>query len=59
VELCRPYGIKQLSRTGVIAMPRSTQIEPAHAAPTKKQGRVRKPTGASASAAPAAALPPS
>lgn len=25
VELCRPYGILQLARTGVIAMPRSTQ----------------------------------
>jgi len=27
VELCRPYGIKQLSRTGVIAVPRASQTE--------------------------------
>ncbi len=25
IELCRPYGIKQLSRTGVIAIPRASQ----------------------------------
>jgi acetolactate synthase-1/3 small subunit len=25
IELCRPYGIKQLSRTGVIAIPRDNQ----------------------------------
>jgi acetolactate synthase-1/3 small subunit len=25
IELCRPYGIKQLSRTGVIAVPRASQ----------------------------------
>jgi acetolactate synthase-1/3 small subunit len=25
IELCQPYGIKQLSRTGLIAMPRSSQ----------------------------------
>jgi len=59
VELCRPYGIKQLSRTGVIAMPRSTQVEPAHAAPTKKRTRIRKPTGTSPPTAPATVLPPS
>jgi len=27
VELCRPYGIQQLSRTGVIAIQRASQIE--------------------------------
>ena len=27
IELCRPYGIKQLSRTGVIAVQRASQIE--------------------------------
>lgn len=27
IELCRPYGIKQLSRTGVIAMTRASQVE--------------------------------
>lgn len=26
IELCRPYGIKELSRTGVIAMPRASQV---------------------------------
>ncbi len=25
IECCRPYGIKELARTGVIAMPRGTQ----------------------------------
>ncbi|MHC4441250.1 MAG: acetolactate synthase small subunit [Planctomycetota bacterium] len=29
IELCRPYGIKQLSRTGVIAVPRASQSGPA------------------------------
>ncbi len=57
VELCRPYGIKQLSRTGVIAMPRSTQAEPAHAPPTPKRSRIRK--AVATSAAPALQLPPS
>jgi len=60
VELCRPYGIKQLSRTGVIAMPRSTQTEPAHAAPTPKRSRIRKAAAASpAASVPAVPLPPS
>lgn len=38
VELCRPYGIKQLSRTGVIAIPRDNQhgAEPAGPPPTRK-----------------------
>lgn len=27
IELCRPYGIKQLSRTGVIAMTRASQVD--------------------------------
>lgn len=43
VELCRPYGIKQLSRTGVIAVPRASQTdEPvaAPAGPRKKRARV-------------------
>jgi acetolactate synthase-1/3 small subunit len=62
IELARPYGIKQLSRTGVIAMPRSTQAEPAHASPTPKRARIRKATGtpsAASATAPAAPLPPS
>ena len=39
IELCRPYGIKQLSRTGLIAMPRAEQPEempPAYVAPRKR-----------------------
>ncbi len=55
VELCRPYGIKQLARTGVIAVPRSTQ-KPAPVA-TAKRNRTRSADVAAAS--PAAALPPS
>jgi hypothetical protein len=27
IELCRPYGIQQLSRTGVIAIQRASQVE--------------------------------
>jgi acetolactate synthase-1/3 small subunit len=27
IELCRPYGIKQLSRTGIIAMTRASQVD--------------------------------
>lgn len=42
VELCRPYGIKQLSRTGVIAVPRASQSAPATPPPTPKKSRVRK-----------------
>jgi len=57
VELCRPYGIKQLSRTGVIAMPRATQ--PAEADSSSPR-RVRKRKPAADNNAPAAAvLPPS
>lgn len=55
VELCRPYGIKQLARTGVIAVPRSTQ-KPAPVA-TAKRNRTRSADAAVSS--PAAALPPS
>lgn len=60
IELCRPYGIKQLSRTGVIAMPRSTQAaeggdEPAQ--PSRKS-RVRVPV-ANTAPGPELALPPS
>lgn len=56
VELCRPYGIKQLSRTGVIAMPRASQtVENGSAGP--RRSRQRK--AASDNSAPAAVLPPS
>jgi len=33
IELCRPYGILQLARTGVIAMPRASQSGKAEPAP--------------------------
>lgn len=39
VELCRPYGIKALSRTGVIAVPRASQVE--EPAPVEKPRRKR------------------
>ena len=55
VELCRPYGIKQLSRTGVIAVPRASQSsEPVEEAPSRR-ARVRKPK----SSVPTVTLPPS
>lgn len=55
-ELCRPYGIKQLSRTGVIAVPRATQSETA--VTSRPTGRQAVAT-ASASQVEEAALPPS
>jgi acetolactate synthase-1/3 small subunit len=57
VELCRPYGIKQLSRTGVIAVPRASQPEDAPAAAPRK-ARTRKPKPDAAPPT-APALPPS
>lgn len=56
VELCRPYGIKQLSRTGVIAMPRATQPDETSpvAAPRRSRARKAKIDGPAP-----AALPPS
>ncbi len=62
IELCRPYGIKQLSRTGVIAMPRASQAE---SGPPKPTGRRQDRSGASGAQTQAkggveeAALPPS
>lgn len=55
VELCRPYGIKQLSRTGVIAVPRSSEKPAPRRAAGAKTARVRKPKDDT----PAIALPPS
>jgi acetolactate synthase I/III small subunit len=54
IELLKPYGIKELARTGVIAMPRGTQTAKEEAA--DKTGGKRKRT-LDAPAAPA--LPPS
>ena len=59
VELCRPYGIKQLSRTGVIAMARAgaTTTPANHSAAPERKGHVRGvPTPA---AEPEIVLPPS
>jgi acetolactate synthase-1/3 small subunit len=55
IELCRPYGIKELSRTGVIAMPRSCQKRQ----PVRAKPKATRPRHASASFDPADVLPPS
>lgn len=49
VDLCRPYGIKQLARTGVIAMPRDTQ--PIESAPLPHKPKGRRRAGAAMAAA--------
>jgi len=56
VELCRPYGIKQLSRTGVIAVPRATQPEEPAATPQPRKARPRSATPSAPDTA--AAMPP-
>lgn len=57
IELCRPYGIKQLSRTGVIAMPRSAQTPSKPETPQPKRVRTRSATATTPE--PAMQLPPS
>ncbi len=57
VELCRPYGIKALSRTGVIAVPRASQANEPTPAP-RRTTRTRSVEGAPADEN-AVALPPS
>ena len=58
VELSRPYGIKQLSRTGVIAIPRDNQRnESASGPPQVRHSRTRSTV--SASTAEVVPLPPS
>lgn len=57
VELCRPYGIKALSRTGVIAVPRASQTEEPASAPKPRKKRVRSATATTPS--PSMVLPPS
>ncbi|HSW45975.1 MAG TPA: acetolactate synthase small subunit [Phycisphaerae bacterium] len=57
VELCRPYGIKQLSRTGVIAVPRATQPDEAPVVAPRRQ-RTRK-SKSDAPSPTAVVLPPS
>jgi acetolactate synthase-1/3 small subunit len=59
VELCRPYGIKALSRTGVIAVPRASQPE-SESAPAAARRRPRvSSNGVAPSAVPEVVLPPS
>jgi hypothetical protein len=60
IELCRPYGIKQLSRTGLIAIPRDTQRNESTAGPPQvRRVRTRKAAGSAPAPAPATPLPPS
>jgi acetolactate synthase I/III small subunit len=53
IELMRPYGVKELARTGVIAMARGMQpdIRPTAAGPSKRKRSLSAPAAAS--------LPPS
>jgi acetolactate synthase-1/3 small subunit len=55
VEMLKPYGIKELARTGVIAMPRGTQVVKDEAAEKAPGGKRKRSLDAPA----AAALPPS
>ena len=56
-ELLKPYGIRELARTGVIAMPRGTQVVKDEAA--EKSGTSGGKRKRSIDAPAAAALPPS
>ncbi len=58
IDLCRPYGIQQLSRTGVIAVPRASQTAPrSPARPEGKPSRPRSTEGTEST--PEMVLPPS
>jgi len=57
VELCRPYGIKALSRTGVIAVPRANQVE--EPAPVEKPRRKRVRVATATTPSSTLTLPPS
>jgi len=57
VELCRPYGIKALSRTGVIAVPRAAQVE--EPAPVEKPRRKRVRVATATTPSSTLVLPPS
>jgi acetolactate synthase I/III small subunit len=59
VELCRPYGIKALWRTGVIAVPRASQVQQESEAPAPPRKRIRKVPDGSPVTAAEAVLPPS
>jgi acetolactate synthase-1/3 small subunit len=54
IDLMKPYGIESLARTGVIAMPRGTQLAKDKHADTGHQKRIRSLEGAAG-----VALPPS
>jgi len=56
-ELMKPYGIKELARTGVIAMARGTQVEKSAAAQAAAASGGKRKRSLDAPAAPA--LPPS
>jgi acetolactate synthase-1/3 small subunit len=58
VELCRPYGIKQLSRTGVIAIARAEQGSEPETAAAGPRKRIRS-ASINPNAQPEMALPPS
>lgn len=58
IELCRPYGIKQLSRTGVIAIPRDNQRNDSFSGPPASP-RLRPRSAVVTAVDPADILPPS
>jgi len=55
IELCRPYGIKHLSRTGVIAVPRSGEGAISRRPANAKPSHARR----AANGSPSPVLPPS
>ena len=57
IELCRPYGIKRLSRTGVIAVPRASQASDSITTPASRTKRARVATASAPTAE--TPLPPS
>ncbi len=59
VELCRPYGIKALSRTGVIAVPRASQPSEPATSGTRRMTRNRVPASDLPEGAAEPVLPPS
>ena len=56
IELMKPYGIRELARTGIIAMSRGMQMTKESASPATPTGGKRK---RSLDAPASAALPPS
>ena len=58
IDLCRPYGIRELARTGVIAMPRCVQAAQA-ARHRARHARPRAQADPAGTEEPEQALPPS